>query len=67
MMARVYEIQPEKGCEALIFAAARRLVSQDEITAIRTTGQIPMKMPSPSQSKILLLISNRLYEEGFKI
>lgn len=66
-MTRIVQIPSEKWHEALLFATGKRLVSPDEMTAIRIAGQIPAKMPTPSQCKKLLLVIDRLYEEGFKI
>jgi hypothetical protein len=66
-MTKIVEIDAQKWKEALDFATAKRMVSPDEMTALRIAGQIPSKMPTPAQCKKLLLVLDRLYEEGFKL
>jgi hypothetical protein len=67
MMTKVVEIAPMKWREALEFATAKRLASPVEMTAMRIAAQIPAKMPTPTQCKRLLVVIDRLYEEGFKL
>jgi hypothetical protein len=66
IMTKVVKIGPAKWREAFDFAAAKQLVSSDEITAMRIAGQMPVKIPTPAQCKKLVGIIDRLYEEGFK-
>jgi hypothetical protein len=67
IMTKVVEISPEKWQEALSFATEKRLISSDEMSAMRIARQMPIKMPTPSQCKKLLVVMDRLYEEGFKL
>jgi hypothetical protein len=66
-MTKVIEITPAKWREVFEFATSKRLVNPDEMTAMRIAMQIPAKMPTPTQCKKLLLMIDRLYEEGFKL
>ena len=66
IMTRVVEIPIEQWQNALSFATSKRLVSPDEMTALRIAGQIPNKMPTPAQCKKLLTVLERLEEEGFR-
>jgi hypothetical protein len=66
-MTKVIEIDPEKWRGALVFATTKRLVNPDEMTAMRIAAQIPAKMPTPAQCKKLLVLIDRLYDEGFKL
>lgn len=65
IMTRVVEIPIEQWQNALNFATSKRLVSPDEMTALRIAGQIPNKMPTPAQCKKLLVVLERLEEDGF--
>ncbi len=67
IMTRIVEIEPAKWQEILDFASTRRLVSPDEMIALRIARQMPMKMPTPFQCKKLISVLDRLYEEGFKL
>ncbi|MDR1614173.1 MAG: AIPR family protein [Campylobacteraceae bacterium] len=66
-MRKVIEIAPAKWRESLEFAISKKLVNPDEMTAMRIAAQIPAKMPTPTQCKKLLMVIDRLYEEGFKL
>ena len=66
-MTKVIEIAPAKWREALEFATSKRLVNPDEMMVMRIAAQIPAKIPTPTQCKKLLVVIDRLYEEGFKL
>lgn len=66
IMKRVVEIPAEQWQSALIFATSKKMVSPDEMTALRIAGQIPNKIPTPAQCKKLVTVLERLEEEGFK-
>jgi hypothetical protein len=67
VMTKIVQIDPGQWRNALAFATNKRMVSPEEMTALRIAGQIPSKMPTPAQCKKLLLVLGRLYEEGFKL
>ena len=67
VMTKVVEIPTEQWQNALAFATDKRMVSPDEMTALRIAGQIPNKMPTPTQCKKLISVLERLAEEGFKL
>jgi hypothetical protein len=67
IMTKIIEISQAQWQNALNFAINRRLITQDEHTALRIATQIPQKMPTPSQCKRLLTVLERLQEEGFKL
>lgn len=48
------------------FAAQKKMLSPDEMTALRYACQIPNKIPSPYQSQRLLGLLERVFAEGFK-
>ena len=49
------------------FAIVKRLVSPEELTALRIACQLPMKVPTPAQSRKLIILLEKIYEEGFKL
>jgi hypothetical protein len=66
-MTKVIEIPSEQWRSALAFATRKRLVSSDEMTALRIAGQISSnRMPTSVQCRKLLEVLKRLDEEGFK-
>ena len=67
VMTKIIQIDPDQWRNAFAFAAVKRLVNPDEVTAMRVATQIPAKMPTPIQCKKLLIVLDRLYEEGFKL
>lgn len=67
IMKKVLEIRPDQWQSAMNFAKSRRMVSADELTALRFALQMPNKIPSAIQSKKLLVLLERLYGEGFKL
>lgn len=66
-MTRVVEIRPDQWRSALDFAAGKRIITPEEHTALRIACQLPAKVPTPAQSKKLIALLERLYEEGFKL
>ena len=52
---------------AMDFATNRRMITPEEHTALRIACQLPAKVPTPAQSKKLIALLERLYEEGFKL
>jgi hypothetical protein len=67
IMTKIVSIPAELWQNALVFAANRKLVSPDEMIALRIAGQMPGKVPTPFQCKRLLVVLERLEEEGFKL
>jgi hypothetical protein len=67
VMTRVVEIPAQQWQNTLTFATSKRMISPDEMTALRIAGQIPNKMPTPAQCKKLIVVLERLEEEGFKL
>jgi len=49
------------------FAMNKRLATTDELLALRIACQLPNKVPNPVQSKKLIALLDKLYEEGFKL
>jgi hypothetical protein len=66
-MTKVVKIQPDQWRGVMDFATSKRMVTPDELTALRIACQLPMKIPTPAQSKKLIALLDRLYEEGFKL
>jgi hypothetical protein len=64
---KVVGIPSSKWIEALSFTSEKQLASPDEIVALRVATQLPKKIPSVIQSKILLTLLEKLYNEGFKL
>ena len=64
---KVIEISAKQWQKALTFAVSKRLISPDEMTALRIAGQLPNKIPTPVQCKKLLLVLEKLHDEGFKL
>jgi len=67
VQAKIIDITPKQWESILAFATSKRMVSPDEHTAIRIACQIPMKMPTPPQCKKLIVVLERLQEEGYKL
>lgn len=49
------------------FCAQKKLMSPDELTAIKVACQLPSKLPNPYQSQRLLVLLDRAESEGFKM
>ena len=67
VMTKIVKIPAESWRNALNFATSKQLISPDETIALRIASQIPNKLPSPWQCKKLLIVLERLQEEGFKL
>ncbi|MBB6734046.1 AIPR family protein [Cohnella zeiphila] len=61
------EIAPDQWNAVMKFAMSKRMITPDESTALRIACQIPLKIPTPAQSKKLLEVLERVQEEGFKL
>lgn len=68
-VTKVVEIPAASWQKAMTFATSKRLVSSDEIVALRIAGRQMSnnKLPSPAQCKKLLAVLEKLQEEGFKL
>ena len=66
-MTKVIEIQPGQWQSVMSFATSKRMVSPDELTALKIACQLPTKVPNSVQCKKLIVVLERLYEEGFKL
>lgn len=66
-MTRVIEIRPDQWRNALNFAAGKRMINSEEHIALCIACQLPTKVPTPAQSKKLIALLERLYEDGFKL
>lgn len=66
-MTKVVEIAPDQWRGVMDFAMNRRMTTPEELTALRIACQLPTKVPTPAQSKKLIQLLERLYEEGFKL
>lgn len=51
----------------LIFRYTEKMITREEDMALRIACQLPLKVPTPAQSKKLIALLERLYEEGFKL
>ena len=66
-MTKVVEISSVQWRTIMDFATSKRMVNPEELTALRIACQLPLKVPTPTQSKKLIVLLERLYEEGFKL
>lgn len=66
-MTRVVEIRPDQWRSAMDFAMSKRMITPEEHSALRIACQLPAKVPTPAQSKKLIVLLERLYKEGFKL
>ncbi|MCL1883070.1 MAG: AIPR family protein [Defluviitaleaceae bacterium] len=66
-MTKVVEIQADQWHSIMNFAMNKKMVSTDELVALRIACQLPSKIPNPVQNKKLLGVLDRVYEEGFKL
>lgn len=67
VMTRIVEIQAEQWQNVMSYATSKRIVSPEELTALKIACQLPLKVPNPVQCKKLIAVLDRLYEEGFKL
>jgi hypothetical protein len=66
-MTKVVEIQSEQWRSVMDFATSKRMVSPEELMALKIACQLPAKIPNPIQCKKLIAVLDRLYEEGFRL
>ena len=66
-MTKIVEIQAEQWRSVMNFATSKRMVTPDEMLALRIACQLPNKIPNSIQSKKLLALLDRVYEEGYKL
>lgn len=66
-MTKVVEILPDQWRKAMDFATSKHMTTPEEHMALRIACQLPLKVPTPAQSKKLIALLERLYEEGFKL
>lgn len=67
VMTRIVKIQAEQWQNVMSYATSKRMVSPEELTALKIACQLPLKVPNPVQCKKLIVVLDRLYEEGFKL
>ncbi len=66
-MTKVVEILPAQWRGVMDFAASKKMITREEGMALRIACQLPLIVPTPAQSKKLIALLERLYEEGFKL
>ncbi len=66
-MTKVVEITATQWRSIMAFAVGKKMVSPEELTALRIACQLPMKVPTPAQSRKLIVLLEKIYEEGFKL
>lgn len=66
-MIKVVKIRSDQWCSVMEFASNKRMITSEELVALRIACQLPLKVPTPIQSKKLIALLERLYEEGFKL
>ena len=64
--ANVLAYSAEQWRKLSEFAGQKKMLSPDEITALKYACQIPSRIPSPYQSQRLLGLLERVLAEGFK-
>jgi len=66
-MTRVVEIHANQWNEIKEFAISKKIITPDELLAIKIACQLPNKVPNPIQSRKLIELLEKTYEEGYKI
>ncbi|HCT36406.1 MAG TPA: AIPR protein [Firmicutes bacterium] len=66
-MTKIIGISQEQWQNVLDFATAGRMITPEELTAMRIACQMPQKMPTPGQCKKLIAVLERIEAEGFKL
>lgn len=66
-MTKVVKILPNQWRNVMDFATSKKMVTPEEHMALRVACQLPLKVPTPLQSKKLIALLEKLYEEGFKL
>jgi hypothetical protein len=64
---KVIALLPEQWKKTMDFVVQRRLITPDELTALKIACQLPNKLPTPTQSRKLLAVLSRAESEGFKL
>lgn len=60
VMTRIVEIQAEQWQNVMSYATSKRMVSPEELTALKIACQLPLKVPNPVQCKKLIAVLDRL-------
>lgn len=66
-MTKVVEITSTQWRTVMDFSISKKMITPDELVALRIACQLPIKVPTPYQSKKLIALLERLYEEGFAL
>jgi hypothetical protein len=67
VMTKVVAIQGSDWRSIMDFAINRRIVSPDDVLALRIACRLPNKVPNQVQSKKLVAVLDRVREEGYKL
>ena len=65
--AKVIEYTAGQWKALYSFCVQKKMMSPDELTAIKIACQLPAKLPNPYQSQRLLTLLERAESEGFKM
>ena len=65
--AKVLEYSSDQWSALYSFCTAKKLMSPDEMSALKIARQLPLKLPNSYQSKRLLDLLSRAESEGFKM
>ena len=60
VMTRIVEIQAEQWQNVMSYATSKRMVSPEELTALKIACQLPLKVPNPVKCKKLIAGWDRL-------
>ncbi len=66
-MTKVVGITSDQWRTMMEFGVSRKMVTPEELVALRIACQLPFKMPTPTQSRKLITLCERLNEEGFTL
>jgi len=66
-MTKVVGIRADQWQCVRDFAVGKGMVTEDELLALRMACQLPRKIPNSFQSKMLIALLDKVYEEGFKL
>lgn len=64
---KVIEYGADNWKKVMNFSKIKKIVTPDELIALKIASQIPIKLPNTYQSKRLLEVMERAYYEGFKL
>ena len=65
--AKVLEYSAEQWRSLQTFCMQKKIISPEELSAIKIACQLPMKLPNPYQSQRLLGLLERAQTEGFNM